>query len=257
MLWHADFIEFKLETDHEGLTRVLDQKNLSGRQTRWLEKIDFEVAYAPGSESMLADALSHIFSDKSPGAVEAHSEYAYLDVVDNDTSAVCERSKERFVPVVVRLEARVMTRRKPPRSKSESSRDSAEWIMSHFLLHDPPERKEGGSTTESAEGSTGTAEAAEPENSPVASNELQSSVMIKTSAEGSTAGPENSPVARESVVMITETAEGSTADPESPLASNEPEDVTGCNDERQCIEWINHRPTCRHSLISGSHELVN
>ena len=113
---------------------------------------------------MLADALSPVYSDNSPGAVEAHSECAYLDIVDNDTSAVCKHSEECSLPMIVGLEARVITRRKPPRS--ESSCDSATWMKDHFILHSPQERKEGGSTTESAESST-----AEPENSPVASNE--------------------------------------------------------------------------------------
>ncbi len=48
-------------TDHKGLVHLLYQKNLSGRQAHWLEKIlefDFEVEYIPGSENVLTDALS-------------------------------------------------------------------------------------------------------------------------------------------------------------------------------------------------------
>ena len=48
-------------TNHKGLTHLLNQKNPSGRQACWLEKIssfDFEVVYVPGSENVLADALS-------------------------------------------------------------------------------------------------------------------------------------------------------------------------------------------------------
>ena len=49
MLRHADILQgvkFKWVTDHKGLTHLLNEKNLSGRQARWLEKIssfDFEV----------------------------------------------------------------------------------------------------------------------------------------------------------------------------------------------------------------------
>jgi len=45
----------------KSLTHLLNQKNLSRRQARWLEKIscfDFEVVYVPGEENSVADALS-------------------------------------------------------------------------------------------------------------------------------------------------------------------------------------------------------
>src|SRR5882762_8920862 len=67
MLRHTDILQgskFKWLTDHKGLTHLLNQKNLSGRQARWLEKIsmfDFEVVYIPGSENLVADALSRIY----------------------------------------------------------------------------------------------------------------------------------------------------------------------------------------------------
>jgi hypothetical protein len=54
MLRNRDMLQgvrFKWVTDHKGLTHFLNQKNLSGRQARWLEKIssfDFEVVYIPG-----------------------------------------------------------------------------------------------------------------------------------------------------------------------------------------------------------------
>ena len=42
------------------------QKNLSGRQARWMEKIleyDFIVQYVSRIENILADALSRIYSN--------------------------------------------------------------------------------------------------------------------------------------------------------------------------------------------------
>ena len=75
MLRHADILHgarFKWLTDHKGLTHLLNQKNLSGRQARWLEKIstfDFEVVYIAGSENVVADALSRIYMNDSPGTV--------------------------------------------------------------------------------------------------------------------------------------------------------------------------------------------
>ena len=50
--------KFKWLMDHKGLTHLLNQKNLSGHQVRWLEKIstfNFEVVYIPGSENVVAD----------------------------------------------------------------------------------------------------------------------------------------------------------------------------------------------------------
>lgn len=67
MLRHKDILQgvkFKWVTDYKGLIHLLNQKNLSGRQARWLEKIssfDFEVVYVPGSENVVADALSRIY----------------------------------------------------------------------------------------------------------------------------------------------------------------------------------------------------
>ena len=54
-------VQFKWLTDHKGLTYLLNQKNISGHQARWLEKISsfmFEVVYVPGSENIITDALS-------------------------------------------------------------------------------------------------------------------------------------------------------------------------------------------------------
>jgi len=90
MLRHRDILQgvrFKWVTDHKGLTYFLNQKNLSGCQARWLKKIgpfDFEVVYVPGSENVMADALSRIYSNEAPGIVRAESEYTYHDVVNDD-----------------------------------------------------------------------------------------------------------------------------------------------------------------------------
>ncbi|KAJ3556748.1 hypothetical protein NP233_g11909 [Leucocoprinus birnbaumii] len=90
MMRHKDILQgtkFKWYTDHKGLVSLFQQKDLSGRQARWLEKLsqfDFEVVYVPGSENILSDALSRIYSGDQPGTVRARSEYTYHDVIDND-----------------------------------------------------------------------------------------------------------------------------------------------------------------------------
>ncbi|GJU08225.1 putative reverse transcriptase domain-containing protein [Tanacetum coccineum] len=48
-------------TDHKSLQHILDQKELSMRQCRWLELLsdyDCEIRYHPGKANILADALS-------------------------------------------------------------------------------------------------------------------------------------------------------------------------------------------------------
>ena len=115
MLHHIDILQgvnFKWSTDHKGLTYLLNQRNLSGRQARWLEKISsfsYEVVYIAGSENVVADALSHIYSNDLPGTVQAKSEYTYHDVVDDDTSSV--NPLFEGLPVLAGIEARVATRR--------------------------------------------------------------------------------------------------------------------------------------------------
>nr|GFC49548.1 putative reverse transcriptase domain-containing protein [Tanacetum cinerariifolium] len=48
-------------TDHKSLQRILDQKELNMRQSRWLELLsdyDCEIRYHPGKANVVADALS-------------------------------------------------------------------------------------------------------------------------------------------------------------------------------------------------------
>ena len=115
MLRHADILQgakFKWLTDHKGLTYLLNQKNLSGRQAQWLEKIsafDFKVVYIPGSENVLADALSCLYINDSPGTVRSHTEFTQHDVLDDDTSEITSTTVE--MPVLAGVEAIVATQR--------------------------------------------------------------------------------------------------------------------------------------------------
>jgi len=55
--------QFRLITDHERLSELMTQKNLHGRQQRWLTHItsfDFKIEYEPGVKNFLADYLSRI-----------------------------------------------------------------------------------------------------------------------------------------------------------------------------------------------------
>lgn len=85
MLRHRDILQgvrFVWLTDHKGLVHLLHQKEVSGQQARWFEKLgefDFEVRYIPGEENILPDALSCMYSYDEPGTVRAESEYAAHD----------------------------------------------------------------------------------------------------------------------------------------------------------------------------------
>ena len=202
MLRHADILQgakFKWLTDHKGLIYLLNQKNLSGRQARWLEKISsftFEVVYIAGSENVVADALSRIYSNDSAGTERARSEFTYHDVGDDDTTNV-SRSSE-ILPVLAGIEAQVATRRssrtRRPSQKAVMAADNstAERVINsptvktasgssnnklpaqkksrsvHTGLRDPAAATEGGSMTQIREETPETTEGThelEPENS--------------------------------------------------------------------------------------------
>jgi len=55
--------QFTVVRDHESLTKLMTQRNLNGRQHRWLTHIsrfDFKIEYQPGAMNFLADYLSRI-----------------------------------------------------------------------------------------------------------------------------------------------------------------------------------------------------
>jgi len=55
--------QFTVVTDHDSLTKLMKQKNLAGRQQRWLmhiSRFDFKIEYQPGAKNFVADHLSRI-----------------------------------------------------------------------------------------------------------------------------------------------------------------------------------------------------
>jgi hypothetical protein len=75
-------VQFQWYMDHKGLIHFMNQKNLTGRQARWLEKLsefDFRIVYVPGLENGLADSLSRIYSSDDVGTVRASSEMVQFD----------------------------------------------------------------------------------------------------------------------------------------------------------------------------------
>src|SRR6266567_621117 len=114
MLRHRDLLQgatFKWITDHKGLIHLMRQKNLSGRQARWLEKIsefDFEVIYVPGTENVVADALSRLYSNDDSQTVRSRSEYTYFGVLDEDQPEVSIP-----MPILAGIEASVAVQHRP------------------------------------------------------------------------------------------------------------------------------------------------
>lgn len=151
MLRYRDILQgakFQWITDHKGLTHLLRQRDLSGRQARWMEKIsefDFEVIYIPGSENVLADALSRIYSNDAPGTVRAASEYT-----SHDITSVQFGTHKISIPLLAGAEAVAATPQRktvPPAEtgRPETSSEFAKRVKHHFVLRGPRERKEGGS----------------------------------------------------------------------------------------------------------------
>jgi RNase H-like domain found in reverse transcriptase len=82
MVRHRDILQgihFKWIADYKALIHLLNQKDLTGQQACWVDKIsgfDFEVIYVPGAENVLADALSRTYSNDAPGTIRSEAEYA-------------------------------------------------------------------------------------------------------------------------------------------------------------------------------------
>ena len=151
MLRHKDVLQgvhFKWVTDHKGLTYLLNQKNISGRQARWLEKISsfvFEVVYAAGSENILADALSRMYSNDSEGTKRTVAEYVYHDVSDNDTAISAYDT-----PLLAGINAVVATHCDTPTRGGEHPETSKEFacrMRNKFVLKGPRKQMEGRYTT--------------------------------------------------------------------------------------------------------------
>ena len=90
MLRHRDILQgtrFTWVTNHKSLEHVLTQRNLSGRQAHWMEKLsgfDFKVQYVPGEDSILPDALSRLYEFDAPGTMRAPSEFVEHDLPRTD-----------------------------------------------------------------------------------------------------------------------------------------------------------------------------
>ena len=129
MLRHREILQgakFDWITDHKGLIHLLKQRNLSGRQARWIEKIsefDFEVVYVPGLENNVADALSRMYHNDEKDTVRAPSEFAQFDVG-------AQPEGTRVLPMITGLEARAaMTRsqRREPVPPREPTQGAISW----------------------------------------------------------------------------------------------------------------------------------
>ena len=148
MLRHKDILQgvyFKWITDHNGLIFLLNQKALSGRQARWLEKIssfNFKVVYIPGSENVLADALSRMYSNEDPGTLRARSEYTKFDVVDEEpVEVLSDRVLLTGINAVVATH-RATARGPTPGAETgcpETSKEFAQRMRNRFVLRGPKE----------------------------------------------------------------------------------------------------------------------
>ena len=132
MLRHIDILQgvkFRWLMDHKGLIYLLNQKNLSGRQAWWFEKISsfmFEVVYIAGSKNIVADALSWIYSNDSAGTVQARSEFSYHDVSDDDTTTGDRSSAIEDLPVLAGTKAW-------PTAFSEGCHGSIKFLAENYI----------------------------------------------------------------------------------------------------------------------------
>jgi hypothetical protein len=153
MLRHKDILQgvhFTWITDHKGLTYLLNQKGVSGRQARWLEKIssfDFTVEYVAGSENVLADALSRLYSNDSPGTERSRSEFTAFDNMDDDPVPTILSND---MVLLAGMEAVVATHRdlslgnySAESGRPETSKEFASRMRNRFVLRGPRGQTEG------------------------------------------------------------------------------------------------------------------
>ena len=142
MLRHRDILQgahFVWVTDHKSLIHLLDQKGLSGRQERWLERLsefDFEILYVPGEENILLDALSRMYEYDAPGTIRAPGEYLQCDL---DISNVLCATADTVIstPLLVGNEVAAFTTTLARRSRRIAERGPAPATM------DPPRKRQG------------------------------------------------------------------------------------------------------------------
>ncbi|TFK53386.1 hypothetical protein OE88DRAFT_1733321 [Heliocybe sulcata] len=108
-----------------------------------ISEFDFEIKYVPGTENVLADALSHMYSGDKPGTVRAPSEYTCHDDGENEQL----ENLGITMPVLTGLEASAMVL--PETGRPETSCEFAKRIRRVKLLVREP-AQEGG---DGAEGS--------------------------------------------------------------------------------------------------------
>jgi hypothetical protein len=108
MLCHCDILQgcsFCWYTDHKALVHLLNQKNLSGCQACWMERIaefNYEIIYLPGTKNAFPDALSCLYSNDAKGTVRVPSKYTQFDSVPDCIDGL---SKLITMPLLVRAEA--------------------------------------------------------------------------------------------------------------------------------------------------------
>jgi hypothetical protein len=98
-------VHFRILTDPKSLEYLMTQKNLSPRQTRWLEtfkEFDYTIEYIPGETNVLADALSRMYGGEMNGTVRAEGEFV-LDKEEDDKLAINNVGFDSDLPLTVPL----------------------------------------------------------------------------------------------------------------------------------------------------------
>jgi hypothetical protein len=74
--------KFIVCTDHESLKYIFTQKNLSRRQSRWIDylsRFDFKIEYIQGAKNIVADPLSRYYKNDSPDTLQNDFEHVTID----------------------------------------------------------------------------------------------------------------------------------------------------------------------------------
>ncbi|KAF8753032.1 hypothetical protein RHS01_07371 [Rhizoctonia solani] len=116
-------VHFRILTDHWALEHLTSQKNLNQRQMRWIDlmsRFDFRIVYIEGTENVLADALSRMYSAEEPGVERARIGVAAAVAATSGTNSAMVRrnptrarnAPKRYDPVIPGREGDGSTRKK-------------------------------------------------------------------------------------------------------------------------------------------------
>jgi len=140
---HLLHTQFTVVTDHKSLTKLMTQKNLNGRQHRWLTHIsrfEFKIEYQPGAKDSVADYLSRIY-EGTPGPLDISLrdptiDYDSLELPDPTQPLQINTGYPSFTDFSIESDNAMYHSGKAQTSPTLTSRDSISRCRPEYLMEE-------------------------------------------------------------------------------------------------------------------------